>query len=71
MTFKDASNFVMPFGKFKGRTLDAIASTDSGLKYLDWLRGERAYDNSCKPIDHALDAYMSDDTIKRELERIT
>ena len=40
MTFKDAANFIMPFGKHKGRTLQAIVGDDDddddeGFLYLD------------------------------------
>lgn len=69
MTFKDAANFVMPFGKYKGKTLDAIATDDEGLRYLDWLRGAREEDREPHTaIDYALDAYLSDPSICRELE---
>jgi uncharacterized protein (DUF3820 family) len=68
MTFKEAAAFVMPFGKNKGRTLDDIASDDDGLLYLDWLRGER--DGSGAEIDDALESYLDDPTIQKELERI-
>jgi hypothetical protein len=67
MTFSEASEYVMPFGKHKGRTLDAIASDDDGLLYLDWLRGER--DGSGAEIDDALESYLDDPTIQEELER--
>lgn len=67
MTFAEAAKYVMPFGKHKGRTLDAIASDDDGLRYLDWLRGERGGVND---VDRALVAYLDDPTIKKELENL-
>lgn len=39
ITFEDARAFVMPFGKFQGQTLEEIASTPEGLRYLDWAIG--------------------------------
>lgn len=68
MTFKEASEFIMPIGQYKGRKLDSIASTDKGLQYLDWLYGQR---QGCTyPMDEALSVYMSDPTIKKELETL-
>jgi hypothetical protein len=67
MTYKEAAAFVMPFGKNKGRTLDAIATEDAGLTYLDWLRGERAAEDKNYDIDKALQAYLNDPSIKKEL----
>jgi hypothetical protein len=32
-------SFVMPFGKYRGRTLDQIAAEHDGEEYLDWLIG--------------------------------
>jgi len=71
MTFKEAADFVMPIGKHKGRTLDKIAETDTGLKYLDWLRGIRAQEGKDWPEDKAMHVYLSDPTIQKELERIS
>ena len=71
MTYKEAAAFVMPFGKHKGRTLDTIASTDDGLKYLDWLRGERSSGGGRnRNVDSALAAYLDDAAIKREVARV-
>ncbi len=67
MTFKEAAAFRVSMKRFAGQTLDEIASTDEGLKFLDWLHGEKVRDRYLKA---ALDAYMSDPTIKKELERI-
>lgn len=67
MTFDQAKDFKMPFGKHKGKTFDAIAHEDRGLLYLDWLRGQRVGKNW--PEDSALAAYLGDPTIKAELEK--
>lgn len=67
MTFDDAGTFVMKFGKRIGETLDEIARTDDGLRYLDWLAGS----NSLWPdTREALDTYLSDPSIKRELDSV-
>ena len=66
MTFKEAAAFVMPFGKYKSSTLDSIASTDEGLLYLDYMRGEL----SDGPALRAISVYLDDPSIKRELEGI-
>lgn len=68
MTFAEAADFEMPFGKYKGQTLDQISTDDQGLKYLDWLYGEA--DDTESHWYEALDAYLNDPTIKRELERL-
>lgn len=67
MTFKEAADFKMPFGKHKGQRLDEIATTDAGLRYLDWLHGERG---GVGWVDEALSVYLSDKTIAEELRRI-
>lgn len=70
-TFKQAAEFVMPFGKHQGRTLDQIAERDNGLLYLDWLRGEMDGDpphfGSGRAAHVALTVYLDDPTIVREL----
>lgn len=68
MIYSEAASFIMPFGKHKSKTLDSIASTDEGLKYLDWLRGERQ--GQVALIDQSLQAYLDDPAIKRELESL-
>lgn len=65
--FEDAQEFVIKFGKYKGITLDAIASTDDGLKYLDWLRGQAWLNDPLKK--HVLN-YLNDPTINKELEKL-
>ena len=67
MTFREAADYVLPWGQHKGRSLDSVAETDEGLKYLDWLRGRVTKDLRTK---EALDAYLGDKTISAELDRI-
>jgi len=62
-------NFRMPFGKYKGKTLDNIAHTDEGLLYLDWLRGQDIFEH--KALEEALEAYLSNEAIQKELEDLT
>jgi hypothetical protein len=65
MTYDEASRYMLPWGKYAGRVLDDVASTDEGLRYLDWLVG------SCRArgVRAALEAYLADSTIKGEVER--
>jgi hypothetical protein len=74
MKFADAAHVRMPFGKHFGRKLDEIASTDEGLLYLDWLRGDREKRIgavAANPhFDTALRAYLDDPTIAAELTKL-
>jgi len=65
MNFKAAADFVLPFGKYKGKTLDTVAESNEGLLYMDWLRGER--DGRQDPLDLMLAIYLDDPTIARAL----
>ena len=38
--FTDACQVVIPFGKYKGRTIASVGRNDEGLRYLDWLVGQ-------------------------------
>ena len=64
MTFKEASETVMTFGKDKGKTVDEIAKTDDGLKYLDWIAHSISLYGD---IVEALRVYLNDPSIKKEL----
>lgn len=68
MTFSEAKNHVIFFGQYKGQTLDDTASTDAGLLYLDWLRGER--EQGTTEFDVALRAYLDDPTIAAALGQL-
>lgn len=65
--FKAAQSFVIKFGKYKGVTLDDIASTDEGLKYLDWLNGQTWLND---PLKKHVVNYLSDPSIRKELDAL-
>lgn len=76
-TYRTAAVWVMPIGKHRGKTLDAIATRDDGLQYLAWLRdrytaGARTRTPSPAERDtlNALSAYLDDPTIKAELNKL-
>ena len=60
------NDFVMPFGKYKGKTLDEISQTDEGLMYLDWAVGE--FDNGL--VKAAITEFLDDPAISQEIERL-
>jgi len=70
-----ARRAVIPFGKYKGQTLDMISthvdgSPDlEGLKYLDWLVGEyKWFKEHCSDLyDHVV-AFLEDSAVKADLE---
>jgi hypothetical protein len=67
-TFAQARDFVLPYGTHKGKTLDKVAETDSGLRYLDWLFGEIEAEDSA--VRDALGVYLTDSAIASEVKRI-
>lgn len=66
MTFAEASTTRLPFGKYCGVSLDDVARTDEGLRYLDWLRGRDLYGR----LKEALDVYLDDSAIAGDMERL-
>lgn len=72
MKFSEASAFPMPYGKYFGRTLDDIASTDAGLLYLDWVRGITKPERpDLNPLYLALRAYLDDPTISKDVAELS
>ncbi len=57
--------YQMPFGKFKGRTLEKCP-----LKYLDWLIGEKNLKADMPITYNHIEEYLADPVIKMELERL-
>lgn len=70
MTFDRAKAFKLPFGQNKGKTIDEVASTDSGLLYLDWLLGwmERRGTFKNSLVFEAVGAYLDHPAIRKELD---
>lgn len=64
MTY-DPAKYRMPFGKFNGMTLDEIASTKYGLRWLDWAAGEFDPTSSAGA---AIRMYVADPNVQREIE---
>ena len=56
-------DFVMPIGKYRGMTLDKIASTDEGLLYLDWMEGE--FDQG--KLRSTVEQFLSDPGVQMDL----
>ncbi len=67
LTFDDVKDVPLPFGKHKGQTLDEIAETDDGLKYLDWLVGQHWLRGDLR---NCVEAYLADETIKADVKRL-
>lgn len=66
LTMDEAGSVVMPFGEHKGRSIRAVASTWSGLEYLDWLLSRSWLTPEMRePIER----YMGDPEVASELEK--
>jgi hypothetical protein len=66
-TFEHASQTRIPFGQHRGQTIDQVARTDKGLKYLDWLLGQ---DWLRQEMRNAIEAYVLHPSIAQELDRV-
>lgn len=63
--FTEACGFVMPLGKYAGKTLARIGSNREGLLYLDWMIG---CDWVRGPLVRHLTVYLNHPVVKRELK---
>lgn len=70
MEFKQASNFVIPWGDYLGQTIDKVAQTDKGLKDLDRLLEWMESKKQRSTFRTALETYLGDPTIKKELDQL-
>ena len=76
ITFRDARDHVIPFGRYAGKTIDHIARTDRGLLWLQWLYDERrdklegttrVPSANERETNGCLHVYLTDQTIAREV----
>jgi hypothetical protein len=65
--FKDAAAYVLPFGMFKGQTVDQVGTSDRGLAWLDWARGALRLDYHTR---NAVCSYLDDPTIAKDLAEL-
>lgn len=70
MKFDQAKNFVVPWGDYKGKKIDDIAGSDKGLKDLDKMLEWMESKGYTKPFRKAVEVYLSDPVIKRDLENL-
>jgi hypothetical protein len=63
-------NTILPFGKYRGHTLDRIGSDSEGLKYLDWLVGREWFKESWPEEEKAVKAFLDDPNVRRELNQL-
>jgi uncharacterized protein (DUF3820 family) len=61
--FTAACGFVMPFGKYAGKTLARIGASNEGLKYLDWLIGAKRRDTDVPAGAEGMKRRETDDLI--------
>jgi predicted alpha/beta hydrolase len=65
--FATAAAYVIRFGKYRGKTVDEIASSNGGLRYLDWMRGALHLDFHTA---NAVCSYLEDPTIAKDLAEL-
>lgn len=71
MNFQKASEVKIPYGNYRGRTIDQVAQDEAGLKYLDrlvddagkiaWVEGE---------LLEAIETYLADPIVAEDLEKV-
>lgn len=60
-------DFRVPFGKYKGMTLDEISGDNEGLKYLDWLVDQDFVEEKFPTLKEKIEAFLADPMIARDL----
>ena len=53
ITTEQAGGFVLGFGKYRGRSVEQVAGTDDGLRYLDYVVGQ----DWCFPLPPGCDEH--------------
>ena len=76
ITFREARDHVIHFGRYAGQKIDDIAKSDRGLLYLQWLYDERSDklegttripSANERETNGCLHVYLTDETIAREV----
>jgi len=67
LTFAEAARTVIPFGDYKGQTIDHVAQTDEGLLWLDEIVD---WPNLFEDLSEAIQTYLTDRAISGELKSI-
>jgi uncharacterized protein (DUF3820 family) len=67
MDTKTACNYVMPIGKYRGKTIARIGARDEGLRYLDWLVQKEDIGGQLR---EAMETYLGDPDVARILSGI-
>jgi hypothetical protein len=68
MDFREAGAVLVNVGKYKGRSIDQAATSDEGLLWLDWLRGERKPRGPHDKLYDAICVYLDDPGIASDLK---
>jgi len=66
MKLQEARAFVMPWGEYKGQSVEKVSAADKGLLYLDWLRGQMEADARCRAF-MAISVFLDDPIIAKEI----
>ena len=61
------SRVSIPFGKYKGQSIERIAESDEGLLYLDWLVGQSWLKAELR---RELESYLGQPTIRAEVQKL-
>ena len=67
MDFEVAKDIMLPFGKHLGRTVDEIAGSNEGLRYLDWVSDQPWLRGDLKD---AISSYLENPGIQKELNQL-
>ncbi len=70
MIFKEAAQFVIPYGDNAGLAIEDVAMDDSGLKSLDRFLGWVENKKPGTDFHTALKTYLSDPSIKKDLQAL-
>lgn len=61
------SKVSIPFGKYKGYSIERIGESDEGLLYLDWLVGQSWLKAELR---RELESYLGQPTIRAEVQKL-